>query len=45
LSDLTSLTLAEARDGLRDRKFSAVEIADAHLASIEKAKDLNAYIL
>lgn len=45
MSDLTSLTLAEARDGLRDRKFSAVEIADAHLAAIEKAKDLNAYIL
>lgn len=45
MSDLTSLTLAEARDGLRDRKFSAVEIADAHLVAIEKAKDLNAYIL
>lgn len=45
MSDLTSLTLAEARDGLRAKKFSAVEIADAHLAAIEKAKDLNAYIL
>lgn len=45
MSDLTSLTLAEARDGLRARKFSAIEIADAHLAAIEKAKDLNAYIL
>ncbi|HWK87007.1 MAG TPA: Asp-tRNA(Asn)/Glu-tRNA(Gln) amidotransferase subunit GatA [Xanthobacteraceae bacterium] len=45
MSNLTSLTLAEARDGLRAKKFSAVEIADAHLAAIEKAKSLNAYIL
>ena len=45
MSNLTSLTLAEARDGLRAKKFSAVEIADAHLGAIEKAKSLNAYIL
>jgi aspartyl-tRNA(Asn)/glutamyl-tRNA(Gln) amidotransferase subunit A len=45
VSKLTSLTLAEARDGLRARKFSAAEIADAHLAAIEKAKSLNAYIM
>jgi aspartyl-tRNA(Asn)/glutamyl-tRNA(Gln) amidotransferase subunit A len=45
VSNLTSLTLAEARDGLRAKKFSAVEIADAHIAAIEKAKALNAYVL
>jgi len=45
VSNLTSLTLAEARDGLRAKKFSAVEIADAHLGAIEKAKALNAYVL
>lgn len=45
MSNLTSLTLTEARDGLRAKKFSASEIADAHLKAIEKAKDLNAYVL
>jgi aspartyl-tRNA(Asn)/glutamyl-tRNA(Gln) amidotransferase subunit A len=45
VAELNSLTLAEARDGLRAKKFSAHEIADAHLAAMEKAKGLNAYIL
>ncbi len=45
MAELNSLTLAEARDGLRAKKFSAHEIADAHLAAMEKAKGLNAYIL
>ncbi len=45
MSELTSLTLAEARDGLASKRFSAVELADAHLAAIEKARTLNAYVL
>lgn len=45
MSELTDLTLAAARDGLARREFSAVEIADAHVAAIEKASALNAYIL
>jgi len=45
VAGLNSLTLTEARDGLRAKKFSAREIADAHLQAIEKAKGLNAYIL
>lgn len=45
MSNLTSLTLAEARDGLRARKFSAAEIADAHIKAIERAKSLNAFVL
>jgi len=45
MTSLTSLTLAEARDGLRAKKFSAREIADAHLVAMEKAKGLNAYVL
>ncbi len=45
MAELTRLTLAEARDGLRGKKFSAREIADAHLSAIEKARVLNAYIL
>ncbi len=45
MTDLTSLTLAEARDHLRNKEFSAVELADAHVAAIEKARALNAYVL
>ena len=42
---LTDLTLAQARDGLRRRDFTAVELADAHLAAIEALNPrLNAYI-
>jgi aspartyl-tRNA(Asn)/glutamyl-tRNA(Gln) amidotransferase subunit A len=45
MSELTSLTLAAARDGLAKKDFSAVELADAHLLAIEKARALNAYVL
>jgi aspartyl-tRNA(Asn)/glutamyl-tRNA(Gln) amidotransferase subunit A len=45
VTDFTSLTLAQARDGLKSRSFSAVELADAHLAAMEAARALNAYVL
>ena len=45
MTSLTSLTLSEARDGLRAKKFSAREIADAHIAAIERARGLNAFVL
>jgi len=45
MSELTALTLAEARDRLRRREFSAVELADAHIAVMEKARALNAFVL
>ncbi|MFC5069158.1 Asp-tRNA(Asn)/Glu-tRNA(Gln) amidotransferase subunit GatA [Flaviflagellibacter deserti] len=45
MSELTDLTLAEARDGLRAKKFTATELADAHIAAVEAARGLNAYIL
>jgi aspartyl-tRNA(Asn)/glutamyl-tRNA(Gln) amidotransferase subunit A len=43
--DANSLTLAQARDALRHREFSAIELADAHIAAIEKARPLNAFVL
>ncbi|MEG9861982.1 MAG: Asp-tRNA(Asn)/Glu-tRNA(Gln) amidotransferase subunit GatA [Parvularculales bacterium] len=43
-SDLTALSLADARSGLLKREFSAVELAQAYLQSIEEADSLNAYI-
>ncbi len=45
MTDLTTLTLAAARDGLRKRAFSAAELADAHIAALEQARALNAYVL
>ena len=41
---LTDLTIAEARDGLRDKAFSAAELVDAHLKAMEGARGLNAFI-
>ncbi len=45
MSDLTDLTLAEARDGLRAKQFSAVELTRAHVQAMEQARALNAYVL
>src|SRR5262249_11754555 len=45
MRELTALTIAAARDGLKQKKFSASELADAHLAAMEKARALNAYVL
>ncbi len=45
MTDLTALTLAQARDGLRAKQFSATELAEAHLAAIESARALNAFVL
>ena len=44
MTDLTSLTLAEARDRLKSRAISSLEIAKAHLEAIERAKGLNAFV-
>ncbi len=44
MSDLAKLSIAEMRDGLKAKKFSAVELLDAHLARMNAAKDLNAFI-
>jgi aspartyl-tRNA(Asn)/glutamyl-tRNA(Gln) amidotransferase subunit A len=43
--DLTSLTLVQARDALRKKEFSATELAGAHLAAMERARALNAFVL
>ncbi len=45
MTDLTQLTLAEARDALRSKTISASELTKAHLAAMEQARALNAYVL
>jgi aspartyl-tRNA(Asn)/glutamyl-tRNA(Gln) amidotransferase subunit A len=45
MSQLTSLTLAQARDLLRKREFSAVELTKAHVTAVKDARALNAFVL
>src|SRR5690349_8267192 len=45
MTDLTSLTLAEARKGLADKTFTSLELTDAHLDAIEAARVLNAFVM
>lgn len=42
---LNHLSLLEARSGLKSKKFSAVELTQAHVDAMEKHKNLNAYVL
>jgi aspartyl-tRNA(Asn)/glutamyl-tRNA(Gln) amidotransferase subunit A len=44
MSALTDLTISEALNGLARKSFSAVELAEAHIAAVEKARPLNAFI-
>jgi aspartyl-tRNA(Asn)/glutamyl-tRNA(Gln) amidotransferase subunit A len=45
MSALTALTIAEASARLRAKDISAVELTEAYLAAIEKARGLNAFIV
>jgi aspartyl-tRNA(Asn)/glutamyl-tRNA(Gln) amidotransferase subunit A len=45
MTDLTSLTLAQAREALRKKEFSATELAEAHLAAVGQARALNAFVM
>ncbi|MEM8615668.1 MAG: Asp-tRNA(Asn)/Glu-tRNA(Gln) amidotransferase subunit GatA [Pseudomonadota bacterium] len=46
MTDLTRLTLTDAMQGLAEKQFSAVELTEAFLASIEAANgSLNAYVV
>ncbi len=44
MSELTRLTLSDARDGLRAKKFSARELTEAHLDAMAAARSLNAFV-
>ena len=45
MADLTELNLAEARDGLVKKEFSAVELTEAHMTRVSASSALNAYVL
>ena len=43
MSELTSLTIAELRDGFRASDFTAREVAESYNAAVEASRLLNAY--
>jgi aspartyl-tRNA(Asn)/glutamyl-tRNA(Gln) amidotransferase subunit A len=45
MSELTSLTLKAALEGLDKKTFSAVELTQAHVDAVASARALNAYVL
>lgn len=44
MTDLTKLTLKQAREGLYKKDFSAVELTQAYQCQMEKKRNLNAFI-
>ena len=44
MTTLTKLTIAEARAALKAKKVSALELTEAYLAAMAKARVLNAYV-
>jgi aspartyl-tRNA(Asn)/glutamyl-tRNA(Gln) amidotransferase subunit A len=45
MPDLTHLTIAELRDGYKNKKFKPSEVTKAYIKNIEKGRALNAYVL
>jgi len=45
MSDLTSLTLEAAVEGLKAKRFSSLELTQAHIQAMESGRALNAYVL
>mgnify|MGYP000846760421 FL=1 len=45
MTELTSLTLSEAREGLANKSFSALQLTDAYLKAMDGGRVLNAYVL
>ena len=45
MTDLTHLTIAEALTGLEKKEFTSTELTKAHIAAVESARNLNAFII
>ena len=43
MSDLTNLTILQIKEGLKNKKFSVLEVTKAFISASEKIKDLNIY--
>ena len=44
MTDLTKLTIAEAREGLRRKEFTAPELVEAYAAKMAEGRKFNAYV-
>ncbi len=44
MTELNRLTISQAREGLKNKDFSAVELTQGYIDACEKHRDLNAYI-
>lgn len=44
MTDLTDLTIAEAKKGLRDKEFTAVELTEAYIKNMEAKRGFNAFV-
>ncbi len=44
MTDLTKLTIAKAREGLKKKEFSAPELVEAYAAKMAENRKLNAYV-
>lgn len=44
MTDLTKLTIAEAKDGLNKKEFTAVELTEAYIKNMEAKRNLNAFV-
>ena len=44
MTDLTKLTIAEAKAGLRNKDFSAVELTQAYIKNMEAKREINAFV-
>ena len=44
MTDLTKLTIAKAREGLKKKEFTAVELAESYIKNMELKRGLNAYV-
>ncbi|MCK6450491.1 MAG: Asp-tRNA(Asn)/Glu-tRNA(Gln) amidotransferase subunit GatA [Alphaproteobacteria bacterium] len=44
MTGLTDLTIAAAREGLKAKRFSATELARAHVAAMERTRALNVFV-
>lgn len=45
MTDLTKLTIAEAREGLKKKEFTAVELNNAYIDKMEKNRAYNAFVV
>ncbi len=45
MSDLIKLSLSDARQALRDKEITAVELTQAHIAHMEASRQLNAVVM